>query len=662
MENYEEKEKKEKKTEELEKNEEKTKALNEEVKEKDVTKKEEKKSTNENEVRKEEKNIKKENEKIEKLEEKKEKVENKEKKVKSGKAVKWIIIVITLILVALIATTGFAILNMQNTNVIAGVSVKGIPLGGLNKEEAIKQLEDKFVNENKVHLKTADFEYYIEAEQIEFQYNIEEAIDCAYNFGRDGNIFKNNYEIFLANIFGKDIDIQTTYNEKLLDDIIDDIATKIPNAVIESDYYIEDETLVITTGTEGNSINKENVKAMILEKLQNNDGKDIEFEMKISKPQPIDIEKIYNEVHSEPKDAYYTKEPFEIFPHVDGVDFDIEEAKEILKEEKEEYRIPLKITHPNILTSEIGSEAFPDLLGTFSTRYIASNVSRTTNLKLAASKINGTVVAPGETFSYNRTVGERTIAAGYKNAAGYAGGEVVDMLAGGICQISSTLYDAVVYADLDIVSRKNHAFLTSYTPAGRDATVGYGAIDFKFKNTRKYPILIKMSVQNGIAKADIYGVKEEVEYEIEIDTTILSYIPYSVIYKDDASLAPGEEKVTQGGMNGCKSITYKIKKLNGVEVSREVLSSDTYSPMNKIISRGPTVEVPPVQEKPAEPTPVTPTPNEPVVPETPIPEMPKEPEQEEPTQPVEPSNPDDGEEGDGNGQEGTEENPIINGI
>ena len=635
--------KKEEKIEDIKKNVEKTTILKEKVKTEDI------------------------NEKVETSEEKKFKVVN--KKVKRSTSVKWIITAITLVLVTLIITTGFAILNMQNTDIISGVTVKGIHVGGLNKEQAIEKLEKEFVSENKkkVGLTTADFEYEIEADQIEFQYNIEEAVNLAYNFGRGGNIFKNNYEIILANFFGKNLELETTYNEKLLNDIIDDIATKIPNAVIESDYYIENETLVITTGTEGNSIDEEEIKEKIIEKLKNNDEKTIKFDVKNSKPQPINIEKIYKEVHSDPKDAYYTKEPFEVFPHVDGIDFDIEAAKEILKEEKKEYRIPLKITHPKILTSQIGSEAFPNLLGTFSTKYSESNVGRTTNLKLAANKINGKVVAPGETFSYNRTVGERTIAAGYQNAAGYAGGEVVDMLAGGICQISSTLYDAVVYANLDIVSRSNHAFLTSYTPAGRDATVVYGAIDFKFKNTRKYPILIKMTVQNGVAKADIYGIKEEVEYEIEIDTTILNSIPYSVVYKDDASLAPGQEKVTQSGMNGCKSITYKIKKLNGVEVSKDVLSSDTYSPMNKIISRGPVVEIPPVEETPAEtieptpiePEPIEPTPSEPVVPETPTPEMPNEPEQEKPIKPAEPIVPDEGEQG--NEQEG-EENPEINAI
>ena len=242
---------------------------------------------------------------------------------------------------------------------------------------------------------------------------------------------------------------------------------------------------------------------------------------------------------------------------------------------------------------------------------------------------------PGETFSYNKTVGKRTAEAGYREAAGYQGGKVVQMTGGGICQISSTLYDAVVYANLDIVERHNHAFTTSYVGAGKDATVVYGALDFKFKNTRKYPITIKASAQNGIAKVEIFGIKEDVEYEIDISTVILNYIPYSVVYENDATHNEGYEKVTQNGNQGCKSVTYKITKLNGAEVSRTVLSRDTYDAMNKYITRGtkktapintePVVPSEPEQpepqpEEPATPvTPEEPTPQEPSIPENPTP-------------------------------------------
>ncbi len=511
--------------------------------------------------------------------------------VKSNrKTVILITCVTVIILLALIFSTIFALININNAKIISGVKINGIEVSGLSKEEAIQKLNERANQklESDILIKADDFEYGIKLSQIETNYNIEKAIEEAYNAGRSGNIFLNNYEIIKTMLFEKDIDLEYKYNEELLNNVINDMSAKVPNSVVEANYCIEDDKLIITKGTKGNSIDNEQVKQKITgEILSNNNNVELNIELIQKEPAPIDIDDIYSKVHTEPKDAYYTKDPFEIFPHVDGVDFDLEAAREMLKEDKQEYEIKLKITTPKVTTDKIGTEAFPDLLSSFSTRYDASNYPRTTNLKLAMNKLDGVVVASGETFSYNKTLGKRTAEAGYKEAGGYAGGRVVQTLAGGICQISSTLYDAVVYANLDIVERHNHMFLAGYVGAGKDATVVYGALDFKFKNTRKYPIMIKTTIGNGVAKIDIYGIKEEVEYDVDIVTNILSYTPFKVIYEEDSSLKEGQEKVSQSGMNGCKSITYKVLKLNGSEVSREVLSSDTYDPMNKIIKVGP---------------------------------------------------------------------------
>ena len=287
------------------------------------------------------------------------------------------------------------------------------------------------------------------------------------------------------------------------------------------------------------------------------------------------------------QDAYYTKEPFTIHPEVEGIDFSIEEAKKIIEaEDKEEYTIPLTITKPKVTTAQIGSEAFPDVLATFTTRYDASNIDRTTNLRIACQKLNEKVVLAGNTFSYNQTLGERTVAAGYKNGKVYENGEVVDGIGGGICQISSTLYNAVLMANMKVTERRNHQFVTSYVPAGRDATVVYGLTDFKFKNTRTYAIKIKASVSNGIATVSIYGIKEENEYTTSFETKTISTIPFTVKYVDDATLNAGTEKIKQKGANGLISETYMIKSLNGKVVSRELLSRDTYSAMQKIVLKG----------------------------------------------------------------------------
>ena len=505
-----------------------------------------------------------------------------------------IVICIILLLALLVLSVGFAIINMSNQNIVSGISIRGIEVSGLTEKQASEKISEILNSEleKEINLNIDGEIYSISPKQFEVSFDIEDASRVAYSIGKDGNIFVNNYEILEAMLKKKDISLNMSYDEETLENLLKSINAKLPNAVMDYVYSVEGNELIITKGTAGNAINIEETKKILIEQIKIGNYEDIELEVENREPEEIDIGKIYEEVHTEPKNAYFVKEPFELFPHENGIDFDIEEAKEILKEDKEEYVIELQIIKPNIQTNDLGTEALSDLLSYFSTRYDESNTPRTTNLRLATQKINGVIVMPGETFSYNQTLGKRTAAAGYKEAAGYAGGKVVQMVGGGICQVSSTLYDAVVYANLEIVERHNHMFITSYAGAGKDATVSYGALDFKFKNNRNYPILIKATAKGGVSKVEIYGIKEETEYDVEIYTKVLSYTPFSVIYEDDDTLEEGQEKVSQYGANGCKSITYKIVKLNGVEQSREVLSTDTYSPMNKIIKRGTKVTTP----------------------------------------------------------------------
>ena len=184
----------------------------------------------------------------------------------------------------------------------------------------------------------------------------------------------------------------------------------------------------------------------------------------------------------------------------------MEEAKKLIQEDKEEYEIPLKITQAKKKLSDLGEEAFSDQLATFSTIYDASATNRAYNVELATKKINGTIIRPGETFSYNKTVGSRTIEAGWKEGTAYISGKVVPSVGGGVCQVSSTLYNAALLANLEITERTNHTFTVDYVAASRDATVYYGSLDFCFKNTRKYPIKIVATAKNGVCKISFQGI------------------------------------------------------------------------------------------------------------------------------------------------------------
>ena len=453
----------------------------------------------------------------------------------------------------------FTFLNSKNENIISGVSIKGVDVSNLSREKA-KETIQNFINENlpeNINLVHNDYQTSIPLSALNVNFDIDSAVEQAYTIGKSGNIFENSFTALKTWMNPTNIEISVTLDEEQLRTALNDISSKLPDTVIESGYYIEGNDLIVTSGSEGNVVNVDQMCTYIKNGISNLTLKNRTLDIATVSKQPseINIEKIYNEIYKQPVDAYYTQNPFAVYPSENGLDFAIslDEAKDMLLEEKSEYVIPLKTLYPNVTTNMIGTEAFPDLLSTYSTKYSTRDRDRTTNLQLAASKINGTVLMPGETFSYNQVVGERTIAAGYKEAPIYVSGEVVDGLGGGICQITSTLYNAVLYANLEIVERSNHQFVPSYVTASRDATVVYGSIDFKFKNNRDYPIKLVCSVSGGIAKFDIYGLRIDNEYEVEIS----SY-------------------VTGSTADSTYSEAYRILKQNGQVVSTELLSKDTY--------------------------------------------------------------------------------------
>ena len=511
---------------------------------------------------------------------------------KNKRSTMCIVLVSVIVILVLLISVIFSLININNENILNNVSIMGIDVSNMTQEKA-KAAVSEVVNSElgeEIVLKKDDYETSFNANQISAQFDVDVAVNEAFNIGRDGNIITNNYGILSTMLFGRNIDCSFNYNEEALDKKIDDIQAKLPGAVVQSSYYIDDENLVIVKGKAGLAINKDELKTNIINKI-----KDVNTKYDITtipteevEPDEINLEQIKNEIYKEPQDAYITTNPTTVHTSVNGVDFAVsmEEAQKIISEDKDEYVIPLKITIPEKTLEDLGEEAFPNELGTYSTRYDPTNKNRSNNLEISAEKIDGTIVLPGETFSYNQTVGERTIAEGYKEAGAYSGGRVVQDVGGGICQTSSTLYNAVLLANLEIVDRSNHQFLTSYVPAGRDATVAWGSIDFQFKNTREYPIKIEASVKNGVCTMSIYGIKEETEYEVVIQPVVLSYIPYTTKYEDDPTLEEGKEVVEQSGYTGCTSETYKIIKLNGEVVSKTLLSKDTYDPMTRIIRRG----------------------------------------------------------------------------
>ena len=527
----------------------------------------------------------------------KEKSSKKKNKIKKDKPKHSKVIIITisivvLILILAIFSTVFALINIGNDKIISGISILGIDVSDLTQDEAKNKVSENLnsrLNTDLIFSHNGTL-YNVLPSQLESNFDIDKAVGEAYSYGRNGNVFQNNFGILDTLLNKVNLQVDFSYNDDLCNSIIEQMNTNFEDGLKQASYTIDGNNLIITSGKTGNVIKSDDLKIMIVNKLTSVDYNTDPIEVPVEEvsPNAIDIDKIHSEIYKEPVDAYYTTEPYAVYPSSNGLDFNIsvDEAKQMLATASDTYTIPLKTLYPSVTTNDIGREAFPDLLATYTTSYASSNSNRSTNIALAASKINGTVLMPGEEFSFNGTVGKRTAAAGFKTATVYSNGQVTTDYGGGICQVSSTLYNSVLRANLEITNRVNHTFTVGYVLIGLDATVSWGSPDFKFKNSRSYPVKIVATTSNKRLTISVYGLKEEVEYEVELVSYKTGSVPYSTVYTTDSSLRAGQTKVVQSGSNGAKSEAYKILKLNGKEVSRTLLSRDTYSPHNQIIARG----------------------------------------------------------------------------
>lgn len=511
---------------------------------------------------------------------------------------------IFLLIILLFFSTIFALRASGSDKIISGISVNGIDLSGLTKTEAEKKLSTELSANliDKIIVTRGDYSKTIDTHSLGAVYSIESSVDQAYSIGRnESNIFSNNFRIINTHINKLNINPNITYNSDLLIEKINEINNELPDRVVNSSYEIKDNSLIIANSTNGYRIQNEKFKDQIQSALSN---KTATFEIPVEEYEAdeVNIDAIYEKIHKEPKDASFKTNPYEIIKEEEGLDFAIslEDARKLVSQEQELYTIPLKKLTPKVTVKTLPLEAFPDKLATYSTTYASSNYNRSTNISLASKSINGYVLMPGESFSYNTIVGQRTPARGYKEAGVYVNGEVSTDYGGGICQVSSTLYNSVLLTNLEIVQRTNHTFEPSYVPAGQDATVSWKSPDFIFKNNRNYPIKIVASAGGGKIQVDIIGLKTNDDYVVKIQSSKTGTIPFSTEYKDDNSLPAGTTKVIQYGSNGCKSQTYKVLYKDGNEVSRTLLSSDTYKPHNQVIVRGTKVEPAPQPSQPAE--------------------------------------------------------------
>lgn len=549
-----------------------------------------------------------------------------------------------LFMLVILVSVIFYIINMNNEKILKGVYVNNVYIGEITPNEAITKLskETTALKEKEIVLKVENEEYLYNYDELGMTYD-DEIITRAYEYGRSGNIIADNYTI-LASYLGKEQEFNDgmTIDKSKLEIAMLDVLENMEGTAVDDEYVVENDKIFVTKGNDGISIDVENLKKE-LNKVIKNDFEQQKLEVPLNKEEAerISIDELYNKIYVEKVDASYKSgETFEVIKEVTGISFDKEKIKEEYEklEDGETLEITLIKDEPKTKVEDLDNVLFKDVLAEFTTTYDQSYIARVTNLQIAAKNINGTILYPGEEFSYNKIVGERTAANGFKEAHVFAGGKVVDGLGGGICQVSSTLYNAVLLANLEVTSRTAHMMHTGYVEPSLDATVVYGSIDFKFKNNRETPIKIEATVKNGKVVTKICGLKSDKDEIVKIESKILQTIKYTTVTEYDNTMNEGTSKVIQSPMNGYKSEAYKIiLDSNGNEKSRTLISSDSYKQTSKIVVVGTKkVEVtPPVVDEPVVTPPVQEEPVTPPVSETPT----QKPENDLPTGWDTPENP-----------------------
>lgn len=481
--------------------------------------------------------------------------------------------------VLVVAFAVFAVWLLQGNDIYQGVHVGTVDVGGMNRRQAMDAVSAQYSGSaagQDLVIKVGDKSFTLSAAECPVSYNLERGVTEAYQYGREGNIFSRIAQVWRARSKGGSVQIPLEVDDITLLKQMEAIAQAVKVDYRPSGYTYENGDLVVDKGAAGYGIDATKLTAVVREHLVEGKTEAVEMELGIEQPLPLDWNALAALVKSEVQEPRLDleKDPTgnTIVPGQPGRALDVTAAKAAVDAAEGPVSVPILSTDPDMSDTEFQSMLFRDVLGTATTSLSTSSTNRTTNVKLAADFCNNTVLMPGDVFSYNETVGPRTAERGFKKASVYVGTTVQDGLGGGICQTSSTLYMATVFADLEIVERRNHSRDVLYTPNGQDATVVWGSIDYRFRNNLEYPVRIQASVtgsgKNKVITVTIYGTQTTPGKEVKMETEILSWNEAQPKVVEDASKPVGTRTEKGVWYHGYTSQTYRVTYIDGVEVSR----------------------------------------------------------------------------------------------
>jgi vancomycin resistance protein YoaR len=453
----------------------------------------------------------------------------KQKKYKITFAAK--ILILQLVLSSIAVLAGFtwrvyAEVKKRDNVVYPGISIANLDLSGKTKAEGISMVKSKYVDElfkRKIKVQGLDKVYVVEGSKLISNYNIDSAVTSALNYGKNLGLFEKGRLIRKG--AEKEFKVSFSYNEAYIKEFVTSISGEINKVPINATVEkMSDGSIKIIDDITGYKVENEKLESSLKEIVSNEIFNDATIKVPVQ------------ELH-----AAITKEM------LNTIDYNI---------------------------------------ASFYTNYLLSSPERTQNIELAARFINGKCLQPGEIFSFNNIVGERTKERGFKEAAVIVGNKVESGYGGGICQVSSTLYNAVLKTGLKPVERAHHTLPAAYVDLGLDATVDWGSIDFKFKNTFNYPIYIEANTKNKVLYINIYSNSSLSKRKYVVTSNIYKTIQTSTKTIDDPNLPVGKVEDIQKGYDGYRVKVIRNALENGIVVNSEIISDDYYTPVIAVVKVG----------------------------------------------------------------------------
>ncbi len=418
---------------------------------------------------------------------------------------------------AIVCAAGYGIYVNSYDDIMPHTYIANINVGGMSQEEALSTLTQEY-SEDKLEGKTINFSCMgdsstIEVKNLSMQFKPEQMASDAYLCGREKSGFWTKIVKYTKSMFaGNKIEPALAYDKDSLIGAISDICSPHEREALGYTYRIADNNIIIAKPQDGVKVNLEKAVRMVENEIYTFNFGDVDFVPETSKAHKLDIDEFYNYITAPASEAYYAKDDNNkvyVVPDKPQIVVNKSDIEAAVKQSQQEYSVPVQIVNSAVSAEFLQSILYEDTLGSYSTDYGSSSAARASNIRTASNTINGIELLPGESFDFNKIVGERKASTGYQKAPVYIvkKGETVSEMdyGGGICQVSSTIYCAVARAGLSVTNRVSHSKDVSYVPKGMDATVSWGGPEFIFKNSTDYPIRVLISANSGVLSVKIVG-------------------------------------------------------------------------------------------------------------------------------------------------------------